>query len=149
MAKRLDRTQCHMVSLLLNYKRDDSVTTDMFYKNRSIAAGRTCTSLGRWSVLWARSVIKWNSHCLRAHDTDMWHRSILRFHDGLWLEKQRLLHGTGKKKKTCTRLSSGIVATRWSECIDKAVEFAPDWNVAVDEHPLYVRTILAAGLSSD
>lgn len=89
MAKRLDETQCHMVALLLNYPHTDNVSCDMYYRNRAILAGRTCSNMGRWSVVWATAVLRWHSHCMRGSDKDMWRKHILSCRTAAWLDEQR------------------------------------------------------------
>ena len=81
LAKRLDQTQVHMVCILLDYKMKPGVSIEMHYRNRSILAGRTISSLGRWSEKWAQSVLFWHNHCLRGHDAHMWHAAILSYHN--------------------------------------------------------------------
>ena len=88
-----------MVALLLKYKITSGIRVDMYYKNRSILAGRTAGNSGRWSARWAEAVLKWQAHCIRAHDGNMWRSSILNHHDASWLERQRLEHSTGVSKK--------------------------------------------------
>ena len=147
MAGRLDKTQCHMVELLLNYPRKNNVSNEMYYRNRSILAGRTCASLGRWSIRWATAVLKWHSHCLRGSDVNMWHKYILSCRTASWLDEQRLLHGRGIIKRTKTRLFAGKVSVRWSESIDYALEVSPAWSAVVSEHDLNIFRMHAASIS--
>ena len=76
LAKRMNETQIHMIALLLNYKRTTTLSSDMYFRNRAILAGRHASKC-RWSVTWAAIVLAWNDHCRRATDAAMWHRSIL------------------------------------------------------------------------
>ena len=147
MAKRLDETQCHMVALLLNYPHTDNVSCDMYYRNRAILAGRTCSNMGRWSVVWATVVLRWHSHCMRGSDKDMWHKHILSCRTAAWLDEQRAFYGKGITKRTKTRLFSGKVACRWSETLDYALEVSPAWKAVISEHDLNVFKIHAAVLS--
>ena len=64
----------------------------------------------------------------------------------MWLEKRRAEFGKGIISRACTRLFSGKVSQRWSECIDSALEIAPAWTAATREHELNVRSILAADI---
>ena len=89
-AKRMDKTQVHMVCLLLNYPHKDGISIDSFYRNRSILAGRHCGNSGRWSTKWASAVLRWNAHCIRATDSAMWHGRVLSF-----------------RPASCVRLSAG------------------------------------------
>ena len=148
LGKRLDKTQLHMVCLLLDYQFKAGISVESYYRNRAILAGRTISNLGRWSEMWAVAVLRWHHHCLRAHDVSMWHASILSYHDNYWIEQQRQIHGRGHIKRTRTRLSSGKVAQRWSECIEAALVKAPAWSAVNRELELNVRTILAASLHS-
>ena len=133
-AKRLDKSQLHMVCLLLDHKMKPGICIDSYYRNRSILAGRTISNLGRWSERWAVAVLRWHHHCLRAHDPNMWHARILSYHNNVWIEEQRQIHGNGKIKRTRTRQCAGKVAQRWSECIDVALEVAPAWTAVNREH---------------
>ena len=144
MANRLDKTQVHMVCLLLNYHHKNGICIDSYYRNRCILAGRHCGTSGRWSVKWASAVLRWNAHCHRARDINMWHSRILNYRPAAWLEAQRAKHGRGVIKRTKTRLHSGKIACRWSECLDTALEVCPAWSIVTHESALHVRTLLAA-----
>ena len=39
LGKRLVKTQCHMVAMLLNYKRTEGISSDNYFRNRLILAG--------------------------------------------------------------------------------------------------------------
>ena len=146
MAARLDKTQVHMICILMNYPHKPGINIDKYYRDRAILAGRHASKYGRWSVEWAGAVLRWHAHCNRQHDLDMWHYHILIHHDARWLEAQRLAHGHGILSRTRTRLRSGKVASRWSECLEHALVAAPAWRASF-EHSLSVRHILTALLS--
>ena len=135
-----------MVCLLLDFKVKAGVSIENYYNLRHMFAGRTITNTGRWSEQWACSVLRWHHHCLRAHDTHMWHAAVLAYRNAIWFEKRRSFFGKGIVSRTCTRLSSGKVSQRWSECIDSALEIAPAWTAATREHELNVRSILVADI---
>ena len=149
IGKRMDRTQAHMISMLLNYPRKPGMSNDKYFRDRGILAGRFASKHGRWSVLWASRVLSWHSHCMRAHDGLMWHKPVLQFHNALWLEQQRAEHGRGFIKRTKTRLFAGKVSVRWSECIENALEVCPAWTSVIRTHNMTVRSIHAASLADD
>ena len=69
---------------------------------------------------------------------------MLSHHDASWLESQRAKHGHGVIKRTRTRLNSGKVCVRWSECISHALEVSPAWSAVNRDVNLNVRTLLNA-----
>lgn len=139
----MDKTQVHMVCLLLNYPHKVGISIDSFYRNRSILAGRHCGNSGKWSTKLASAVLRWNAYCVRASDSAMWHGRVLSFRPAEWLESQRAKHGHGNIKRTKTRLRSGKIATRWSECLNNALEVCPAWRLS-HESSLRVSTLSSA-----
>ena len=138
---------CHMVALLLDYKFGKSSSIETYYRNRLLLAGRTCKSLGRWSLAWATAVLSWHDHCQRHNDVNMWHFYILNCRDVAWLAEQRRIHGKGIISRTRSRLKAGKVSCRWSESINAALEVAPHWVSVMKEYGLSVRTLISASLS--
>ena len=145
LTKRLDKTQVHMIAILLNYKHNVNTSVDEYYRYRNLLASKYATK-NRWSVRWATAVQAWNHHCLNPLDSSLWHTAILKHHDPLWLIQQRLKHSTGSRSKTCTRGTAGNVPARWSEQLEHANNIAPDWR-SLKNKSLSVRSIIAAQIS--
>jgi hypothetical protein len=124
---RLDRTQNHMIAILLDYKHNAGTSVDEYFRLRGLMASKY-SAKNKWSIRWATAVLAWQHHCMNPIDSSLWHKSILKHQDPAWLIQQRLKHSSGSRSKTCTRVSAGNVASRWSEQIEHAKSIAPNWR---------------------
>ena len=123
-ADRLDRLQRKMLSSMFEIKPKPEEPYDAFVQRRHIKAGHLASRCGRWSHAWANSVLTWDAHLTRRHDTMTWSPLLVNWHDSSWLTLQRLLHSIGFESRTRTRAYKGKVHRRWQESIEDARRLA-------------------------
>ena len=126
-AKRIDKTQNKMIGVLLGLRCKPGEDFATFALRRNREASRVAATCGRWSEVWRKRVINWNSHLGRARNSKSWAAKTLHYHEKTWLQQQRLLHLVGQwgsllAGRTGTRAMPGIVHKRWHDGVDTAMD---------------------------
>lgn len=80
LAKRIDRLQSYLLAGCLRFPRRPVELEENYYRRRAIFAGKACKKHGLWSLLFAKNIVRWHSHCLRASTRDFL-RQRRRLHD--------------------------------------------------------------------
>ena len=120
-AKKLDSLQRHLISCMRPTAPLTNEDASSYFRRRSLASGRVAESWGKWSLHWARDVMKWDAHITRANDKNNWAKPIRDWHAEGWLQAQRFEHSFGGTwGRTRTRSLPGHPATRWSEGVRAA-----------------------------
>jgi len=124
-AKRIDRTQTKMLRVLMRTKMQTGEDPAAYVQRSNRIASTLAREHGKWSHIWGKRVIDWNSHLKREHNQHSWAAKILKYHGAEWLQDQRRIHAVGENcsliaGRTCTRAHRGIVHRRWHDGVDVA-----------------------------
>ena len=105
-------------------------------QRRAHIAGTHVSLHGRWSLVWARRVVTWQSHLERSRDRHVWAAHLLSVRNAQWLRLQRARHApvisrslrpwTALAGRTATRATRGHVAIRWEDGMLEAHEVVHD-----------------------
>ena len=126
VAKALDQTQSHMVSMLFPTVWLDGESSSDFFRRRSLNSGRLAATHGRWSSYWAAHVRRWHAHVMRGNDTTSWCHHIYTYHNRVWLLERRLNQSRGNEtSRTNTRNTRGNVSKRWHDGYEEARVIPP------------------------
>ena len=123
---KLDALQRKFLTSLMQIKCKPGEPYDAFVQRRHISGGHLARACGRWSQAWASSVISWNAHVHRAHDTNAWSHELLEWQPDAWLTLQRFLFSALHASRTPTISYRGHVHQRWEAGIRLATEVAAD-----------------------
>jgi len=87
-----------------------------FMRRRALAAREHIQRLGPWSADHARLVQAWDAHLRRERNFENPASRVLQWHDGAWLQEQRI--AAGSARATAGRLRRRVVRhvfPRWEE----------------------------------
>ena len=73
-----------------------------------------------WNAWNAPSVIAWNAHVQRAHDSGAWSHILLDWQSEQWLIWERFLHSGFGESRTRSRAYHGKVQQRWGAGVQLA-----------------------------
>ena len=120
IAQELDRVQSKMMAAILRIPRRPAEQAADYCHRRNREARARCSEIGPWSAHWFARAIDWEDHIARAHQPLCLSVLLRSFHDGQWLDEQRIsrnLQGTG------TRIAPGRPCMRWHDGIEHARQF--------------------------
>jgi hypothetical protein len=125
-ANRINRTQNKLISMLLGLRFRPGEDFAAFALRRNREASRVAATCDRWSEVWRKRVINWNSHLGRDRNGRSWAVKTLHYHGKTWLQHQRFLHSVGQwcslfPGRTGTRAMPGIVHKRRHDGVDTAM----------------------------
>ena len=128
-AKGLDCIQVSMFRKMLSVRMQPGQTWSEHRRDKDIVAGLKAKVFGRFSVVWAKCLVKWSEHVARSPET-FWPRILSTFHDPSWLRAQRLpyvsFHRSLEAGGTATRVLNCAPKVRW----DQSITNARAWMVA-------------------
>ena len=122
-AAKLDGLQRKFLTALMQIRPNVGEPYDAFVQRRHITGGHLASACGRWSRAWAHSVITWDAHVRRAHDSGAWSHALLDCQPETWLDLQRWWHSALGESRTRTRAYRGHVHQRWSAGVNLAGEY--------------------------
>ena len=114
-ADRLDGAQRHIIACMRPVRAIPGESLENYTRRRRLLCSQFAERWGKWSTLWARDVLSWDSHITRARDLQCWNKPLRDWHDGSWLQRQRVEHSGRLRGRTGTRAGPGHPATRWQE----------------------------------
>ena len=114
-ALQLDRIQRQMLAFMLRLHPLTGQDATDFKRWRARETGKPQREAGKWSVLWAASVINWNEHLHRARNSDTWAAQLMCLRSPEELRRRRAEFG-----RPNTRLRSGWIHARWFESVEHA-----------------------------
>jgi len=107
------------MAMALPCRRGEEVSA--FLRRRALAAREHIQRLGLWSADHAKLVLKWDAHLRRERNSESPAARVLQWHDGAWLQEQRV--AAGSARATAGRLRRRVVRhvfPRWEEGVEHA-----------------------------
>ena len=118
-AKLLDRTQRHMIRIMLGIRMLPGEDMSTFARRAGHAVLNVQRNVGSWGFGWARNIISWAAHVLRNNADACWGARVLDFRSSSELDERRRDHGN----RPHTRFSSGFTNRRWTDGVSHAINF--------------------------
>ena len=130
--------QVHMVSILIRPPQADWEDHISYRRRRLRLARNMCSQIGMWSETWAKRVISWHEHNMRAPSVL---RDLVLYRDANWLQSQRwhyvvasgaaAIRNTIFAGRTGTRANIGRPQMRWEAGIALARSFLEGRRISV------------------
>ena len=119
-AQTLDSLQRRFVSLLFPVVRKNGDTPDSRRARQSRNSSLLQNELGRWSDGWAGSVLGWDAHVRREHDTKSWNHVVTQWRPASFIDRCRALASSQGESRTRTRTYRGGKCTSWEQGLTDA-----------------------------
>jgi hypothetical protein len=136
IAGRMDKLQRKLVALLIPIRFQFGDIPSEYFRRKSTLASGACDGVGRWSLRWASLVLGWDGHVVRNSSGIQWGAFLADLRSSQWLIERRSLFApasssnprawTALAGRTATRSAGGMVATRWRDGLESALEVESD-----------------------
>ena len=128
LALKLDRLHSYLLAGAARFPRRQDEEDDGYFRRRSIWASKECAKHGKWSVKFAKMVVSWNDHCLRAA-TSSFFGTICTYLTEKYFVAQRAANPAHGSTRTGTRCNRGGVGVRYHDSVAAAKQHLVDAKV--------------------